>query len=93
MCSVIMSDRISSSEIAERVDVESIEEWSRSGQPLRWFQHVLGRDRDTEEGRILTMEVAGAGRWEREARQQKDMVEKDTRLMGFEKGMTSDRET
>ncbi len=44
MCGVTLSYRIRSSEITERLGVESIEEWLRK-QRLRWFGHVLRRGR------------------------------------------------
>ncbi len=50
------------------MDVESVEELSRR-RPWRWFEHVLGRDEDTEGSRVLTMKAAWAERREREARQ------------------------
>ncbi len=42
MSGVAFRDRIRNSEVSERVDVESIEEWLRR-QRSRWFGHVLRR--------------------------------------------------
>ncbi len=56
---VTLRDRSFSSEVAERVDVDSIGELLRR-QRLRWFGHVLRRGEDLEVGKVLTMEVAGA---------------------------------
>ncbi len=49
LCGVDVRDRISSSEVAERVDVESTEEWLRR-EHLRWFGYVLRSWEDIEEG-------------------------------------------
>ncbi len=62
VCGVTQRDRIRSPEVAERVDAESIEGWFRR-QHWRWFWHVLRGCKvckDTEVGRVLTMEVVGA---------------------------------
>ncbi len=60
MCVVTLRDRISSSDVAERVGVDLIEEWLRK-QRLRWFVHLLRRDGDKEVGSVLAIEVAREG--------------------------------
>ncbi len=52
MSGVTLRDKISSSGVAEREGVGSIEEWLRR-QHLRWFEHVLRRGEDTEVGRVI----------------------------------------
>ncbi len=53
----------------------------------------MRRGENTEVGRVSTMGVArGRGRG-RPAKQLKDVVEHDMRVMGLEKGMAMDRKT
>ena len=59
MCGVMLKDKLSSVEVAERRSVESIQVWLR-GQKFRWYGHVLGSRQNSEFCKVLTMGVPGA---------------------------------
>ncbi len=60
---------------------------------MRWLGHVFRRGKDTEIGRAFTMEVTGVRGKGKSARQWKNMVENDMRVLRFEKGIAVHRES
>ena len=58
MCGVSLSNRVGSSEVRQRLGVESIEDWIRC-QRLRWFGHVKRRDSEEEIRKVLEFKPEG----------------------------------
>ncbi len=80
-------DRISSSEVAERLGIESIEEGLRK-QTLSWFGNVLRGGWNTKVNTVLMMEATGMqDKGQLLVKRWKDVVEKDTRVMWLEEGI------
>ncbi len=77
---VALRDRITSTEVAGRVWVDSMEEWLRM-QRLWSYGHVWRRGEDAEVGRVLRLEEAGTQGRGQLARKWKDVLENDTRVV------------
>ena len=73
MCGVTLKDLVRSDVIAERLNVDCIEDYLRTKR-LRWFGHVMRRDVDVDVRRLLDLHVDGRRKPGRPATRWMDVV-------------------
>ena len=81
LCGVTLKDMVESTVIASRVGVSDLEEHLRQKR-LRWFGHIVRRDKEVEIKKVLELKTEGQRKRGRPVKQWIDVVEEDMKKRG-----------
>ena len=91
MCGVSLRDRVLSTELRERMGIESVSDTVKQNR-LRWLGHVLQKDDDDWVKKITLFEVEGNRGWGRPRMAWSQVVERDMREYELKRQDAKDRE-
>ena len=81
ICGVTLKDMVESTVIAPRVGVDDLEEHLRLKR-LRWFGHIVRRDKEVEIKKVFELEIEGWRKRGRSVKQWIDVVKEDMKKRG-----------
>ena len=91
ICGVTLKDRINSHEIERRLDLIGLDEHLRQKR-MRWYGHVVRREKDEEVKKVMTATVEGSSRRGRPAKKWISVIEEDMKRRNVTKDLATNRE-
>ena len=91
ICGVMLKDKVESTVIVSRVEVDDLEEHLKQKR-LRWFGHIVRRDEEMEMKKVFELKIEGQRNRGRPVKRWIDVVEEDMKKRGVVQQDAGDRE-